>query len=192
MNEKKTNALYPMVFVGMMAALIFVATHFIRIEIPTPTGPTNLKVGNILCLLGGMLFGGLYGGLAAGIGSVFFDLLNPAYVSSAPFTLVFFFIMGAVCGTISHMNGKKGLDTKLNIVAAVSGAMSYWLLYIGKSVIVLMLAGSAFGPALVATVPKMITSGVNVITASVFSVLLAKPMHSALEKIGVFKKMNIK
>ena len=43
MNEKKTNALYPMVFVGMMAALIFVATYFIRIEIPTPTGPTNLR-----------------------------------------------------------------------------------------------------------------------------------------------------
>lgn len=190
MNEKKVKPIYPLVFVGVMAALIFVATYFIRIEIPTPTGVTMLKVGNILCLLAGMLFGGLYGGLSAGIGSMLFDLLNPKYVASAPFTLVFFFIMGCVCGTISHLNGKKGLDTKQNIIAAVSGAFSYWLLYIGKSTIVLMLAGSAFVPALVANSTKMVTSGINGLIAVVCSVIIAKPLNKALRNAGVLDKLG--
>ena len=189
MNNKK-NSIYPMVFVGMMAAIIYVATVYLRVEVPTPTGATNIKTANILILLGGMMFGGLYGGLAAGIGSMLFDLTNPAYVASAPFTFVFFFVMAFVCGKIANAKGKNGLDTKQNIVAATLGAGSYWLLYIGKSVITLVIQGSAFVPAIVATVPKMITSGINVVTAIIFSVLLAVPMNKALQRAGVFKKMD--
>lgn len=191
MNNKK-NSIYPLVFVGMMAAIIYVATVYIRIEIPTPTGPTNLKVANILILLAGMMFGGVYGGLAGGIGSMLFDLTNPAYISSAPFTLLFFFIMAFVCGKIANANGKNGLDMKQNIVAAICGAGSYWCLYIGKSIISLVIQGSAFVPAVIATAPKMITSGTNVIIAVVCSVLLAVPMNKALERAGVFKKMDKK
>ena len=189
MNNKK-NSIYPLVFVGMMAAIIYVATVYIRIEIPTPTGPTNLKVANILILLAGMMFGGLYGGLAGGIGSMLFDLTNPAYISSAPFTLVFFFTMAFVCGKIANARGKNGIDTKQNIVAAICGAGSYWCLYIGKSIISLVIQGSAFVPAVIATVPKMVTSGTNVIIAVVCSVLLAVPMNKALSRAGVFNKMD--
>ena len=191
MNQKK-NSIYPLVFVGMMAAIIYVATVYIRIEIPTPTGPTNLKVANILILLAGMMFGGVYGGLAGGIGSMLFDLTNPAYISSAPFTLVFFFTMAFVCGKIANANGKNGLDTKQNIVASICGAGSYWCLYIGKSIISLVIQGSAFVPAVIATVPKMVTSGTNVIIAVVCSVLLAVPMNKALGRAGVFNKMDKK
>ncbi len=188
--NKKVKTIYPLVFVGVMAALIFVATYFIRIEIPTPTGPTNIKVGNILCLLAGMLFGGLYGGLAAGIGSMFFDLLNPQYVASAPFTLVFFFTMGGVCGYVSHLFGKKGLDKRQNIWGAILGALSYFILHIGKSTIVLMLAGSALTPALVANSTKMVTSGINAVIAVVCSVLLVGPINKALRSAGVLDKLG--
>ena len=182
MKNNNSKTIYSLVFVGVMAALIFVATSFIRIEIPTPTGPTNLKVGNILCLLGGMLFGGLYGGLAAGIGSALFDLTNPLYIASTPFTFAFFFIMGSVCGFISKLGGKKGLDTKQNILAGILGAGSYWVLHIGKSTITLMLAGSAFVPALVANSAKMVTSGINAIIAVTFAVILAKPLNRSEER----------
>lgn len=189
MNSKK-KSIYPLVFVGMMAAMIFVATVYLRFEVPTPTGPTNIKTANILCLLGGMMFGGLYGGLAAGIGSMLFNLTNPAYISSAPFTFIFFFAMGAVCGFISNMHGKNGVDTKQNILAGVLGAATYWVLYIGKSVLVLVISGSAVAPAVAATVPKMVASGINGIVAVICSVLLAKPMNKALERAGVFDKMK--
>ncbi|MBQ7086857.1 MAG: ECF transporter S component [Clostridia bacterium] len=191
MNQKK-NSIYPLVFVGMMAAIIYVATVYLRIQVPTPTGPTNLKVANILILLAGMMFGGVYGGLAAGIGSMLFDLTNSEYITSAPFTFIFFFIMAFVCGKIANANGKNGLDTKQNIVASICGAGSYWCLYIGKNIIEMVIAGSAFVPAVIATAPKMITSGINVVTAIVCAVLLAVPMNKALGRAGVFNKMDKK
>jgi len=183
--------LYDVVVIGLMAAVCFVTTYFLRIEIPTPAGLTNLKIGNIFCLLAGLLFGGLRGGLAAGIGSMFFDLLNPLYVTSAPFTLVFFFMMGFVCGLISHLGGRRGENLLFNIIGAASGALSYFVLHIGKSIIQLVLAGSDFSAAVVACSTKMITSGINAVVAVAASVALVIPLRLALKKAGVFNKIRV-
>lgn len=186
----KRNSTYKIIVVALMAALVFVTTFFIKIEIPTPAGPTMLKVGNIVCLLSGLLFGGLYGGLAAGLGSMLFDLLNPAYVSSAPFTLVFFFLMGFICGTISHMGGRNGRSAKLNILGAACGALTYYVLYISKSIISLVIAGSEFVPALISCSMKMIVSGVNGVISVVAAVLLAPVLRKAIAKTGIFEKLK--
>ena len=146
--EKTRSLTYDIVIVGVMAAGVFVITSVVKIgPIPTPAGPTQIKLGNAFCLLAGMLFGGIRGGLAAGIGSALFDLTNPAFVSSAPFTL-----------------------------------------YFGKSVIVLMMAGSNFTAALIACSTKFITSGINAVIAIVISVPLALICRKALEKAGLGKK----
>lgn len=187
---KFKNKTYEMVVVGIMAAMVFVTSFFLKIEIPTPAGPTMLKVGNIMCLLSGILFGGLYGGLAAGIGSMFFDLMNPAFVSGAPITLVFFFIMGFICGKISHARNYQGQNMRLNVLAAACGAGSYFVLHISKSILELMFAGSAFIPAVLACSTKMITSGLNGIIAIICSVMIAKPLHHALVRAGIYKKMT--
>ena len=106
------KTLHKMVFTGMMAAFVFVATYFLKIHIPTPAGPTMLKTGNILCLLGGLLFGPVCGGLAAGIGSGLYDLTDPAFASGAPITFALFFMMGFLSGLISHLGGADGKDMK--------------------------------------------------------------------------------
>lgn len=183
--DKSRERLYGIVFVGVMAAMVFVTTFFLKIQIATPAGPTMLKVGNAVCLLGGMLFGGLYGGLAAGIGSALFDLTNPAFTPSAPFTLVFFFLMSFVCGTVANARGKDGKNPAMNALGAALGAVLYYILNIGKSVITLMLAGSAFVPALLANTTKMITSGINAVIAVAVSVTLAVPFALALERAGL-------
>ncbi|MBQ2756709.1 MAG: ECF transporter S component [Oscillospiraceae bacterium] len=183
--------LYDIVVIGLMAAVCFVTTYFLRIEIPTPAGPTNIKIGNVFCLLAGLLFGGWRGGLAAGIGSMFFDIVNPAYITSAPFTLVFFFMMGFVAGLVSHLGGRNGKSLTFNIIGALGGALSYFVLHISKSVIELLIAGSDFTAALVACSTKMITSGINVVTATVLSVIIVIPLRLALEKAGVYKKLHI-
>ena len=179
------NTLRKTMFVAVMAAMVFVTTYYIRWEIPTPAGPTMIKVGNIVCLLSGLLFGGLSGGLAAGIGSMFFDLLDPVYASSAPFTLVFFFVMGSVCGWISHSGGAKGEVLWKNILGGICGALSYFILHIGKSIIVLMLAGSAFWPAVAANGVKMLTSGINAVIAVTCSVILAPLLIRALKAANI-------
>ncbi len=164
-----------------MAAMIFVTTYFLKIPIATPAGQTMLKISNGLCLLAGMLFGGVYGGLAAGIGNGMYDLLDPVYITSAPLTFAKFFLMALVCGLISNSGDSKGLSMKRNAIGAVSGAVTYWVLYIAESIIKLMIAGSAFSAAAAACAPKMVTSGINQIMAIVVSLLLIVPLNKALK-----------
>ncbi len=178
-NQNKTQRL---VLVALMAAVCFVSTYFIKIEVPTPAGLTMIKSGNIFCLLAGMLLGGLYGGLAAGIGSMLYDLLNPAYIASAPFTLVFFFMMAFVCGTISRVGDRRGNQTFWNILGAVSGSVTYMILHFSKNIITLMLSGSAFVPALEAISIKMVTSLINSVVAVIFSCVLAPVLKKVLRR----------
>ncbi len=192
MNSEKKWSTYDLVVVGVMAAAVFVATFLLKIgPIPTPGGPTQLKMGNALCLLGGLLFGGLRGGLAAGIGSALFDLTNPAFVASAPFTLVFFFMMGFVCGKISHLGDNKGQSFKWNLIGAIAGSVSYMVLHFGKSILTLVLSGSTWQAAVVANTTKYITSGINSVFAVVVSLALAPVMRTALKKAGIYEKIRI-
>ena len=107
-------------FIGIMAALVYVTSAFLQINIPTAIGSTRLHMGNVMCLLSGLLLGGFQGGLAAGFGSVIFDLTNPLYIASAPFTFVFKFLMAFVCGVITHRTGKEAHWK--TVLAAIIGA----------------------------------------------------------------------
>ena len=169
--------------IGVLAALVFVATYFLKIgPIPTPAGPTQFKMGNAVCLLGAMVFGKTKGGLAAGIGSAMFDLTQPAFVAGAPFTFAFFFAMSYVCGWVSKLGGNDGTKTKQNLIGAICGAGTYLVLHLGKSFISLLLQGSDASAALVACGTKFITSGVNAVFAIVVSVLLAPICKKALDR----------
>ena len=95
------------VMTAMFAALVFVSS-MISVPIPVAIGDvTRILLGNIFCLLSGFTLGPVCGGLAAGIGSALYDLTNPAYIASAPFTFAFKFLLAAVCGVISCFTGKK-------------------------------------------------------------------------------------
>ncbi len=183
METQKKFTVRDLAEIGVLAALVFVATYFLKIgPIPTPAGPTQFKMGNAVCLLGAMVFGKTKGGLAAGIGSAMFDLTQPAFVAGAPFTFAFFFAMSYVCGWISKIGGNDGTGTKQNIIGAVCGACTYLVLHLGKSFITLLLEGSDASAALVACGTKFITSGVNAIFAIVVSVLLAPICKKALDR----------
>lgn len=119
--------LYRIVIIGLMAAMVFVCTMFLGIRIPTPTGTTQLKTANAICLLTGLLFGGWTGGLAAGIGSALFDLTYPEWAAGAWLTFIFFFAMGAICGGIAHAGGAAGkikpaTGSLLSVVPWVTGS----------------------------------------------------------------------
>lgn len=191
MTKRNKITIYDLVVVGLMAAMIFVATFFLKIEIPTPTGATMLKMGNIFCLLAGLLFGGWRGGLAAGIGCGLYDLTDPKFVAGAPLTFLFYFLMAFVCGSIAHSGKAEGKSKVRNAIAVLSGAVLYMTLYIGKNVIVLMLAGSAFAPAFIATLPKLATSFTNNATAAIVSFLIAPALRLAVAKAGIYEKIML-
>lgn len=188
--KKSRFTLYRIVIIGLMAAMVFVCTMFLGIRIPTPTGTTQLKTANAICLLTGLLFGGWTGGLAAGIGSALFDLTYPEWAAGAWLTFIFFFAMGAICGGIAHAGGAAGKNKARNWLAAVCGAVGYWLLYVGKSILVLCLSGSAFSAAFIATTPKMLTGGINAVFAIVVSNLLAVLLRPKLEAAGIFETLQ--
>lgn len=115
-----------------MAALVFVSTQF-NIKIPLGMGVTSMiSFGNIFCILSALLLGPIYGGLAAGIGSFFFDLLDPVFITSAPFTLVFKFIMAFVCGKIAYSGGHTADSHKRNLIASIAGLLAYIVLHLAK------------------------------------------------------------
>lgn len=187
MNKRFT--VYNLVVVGVLAAIVFTLTFFVRIEIPTPAGPTNLKLANAFIMMSGMVFGGWRGGLAGGIGSMIFDLLNPVYISSAPFTLVFFFLMGFVCGVVANIGNKHGKQVFWNVLGGVLGGLTYFVLHIGKSVFELVLAGSDFWAAFGACSTKMVTSSINLVIGVVIACILAPILKEALKRTGMYQKI---
>ena len=77
-----------------------------------------------------------------------------------------------------------------NWLAAFCGAGAYWLLYIGKSVLLLTLSGSTWQAAVIASAPKMLASGINAVFAVVVANLLATLLRPKLEQAGVFESLR--
>lgn len=164
--------------IGIMGAAVYVASAFLQISIPTAIGSTRLHMGNVMCLLSGMLLGPVQGGFAAGIGSMFFDLTNPAYFASAPFTFAFKFAMAWLCGKISsgHTEGRK----RRYVMGAFLGSFAYVILYLGKSFaehyILLKLPMEA---VMLTLAQKAAVSGTNAVVAC----LVAVPLGLALRPV---------
>lgn len=189
-GRQVTNTIYRIVLWGLFAALVFVGSQ-ISVPIPVAIGDvTRIHLGNIFCLLSGFILGPVGGGLAAGVGSALYDMTNPAYIASAPFTFAFKFLLAAVCGWVAYAGGKKGTDHRLNIIAAVCGSVTYMILYLGKSFISGLLIGSELGAVLTSLATKAVTSSVNAIIATVVSVPLYAVIHMALKKSGLLEKIG--
>ena len=191
-KSNKKFSIYDMAVVGVMAAICFVVTYFIKIEFPTPAGPVMLKLANAFCLLAGMLFGGLRGGLAAGIGSMMYDVLDPKYITDAPFTLVRFFLMAYICGVICYRNSETGNQTLRNIIGASVGSLFSVAFYFAQSIIKQMLLGQPFDIAILNIIPKISTSMINAVIAVILASILAPLLNEALKRAGLYQKLNVK
>lgn len=191
-KKKPLFGLYDIVMVGVMAAIVFVLTYFVKIQIPTPTGPVMFKTANIFILLSGLLLGGVRGGLAAGIGSMIYDLLDPAYVTESWVTFIRFFLVAFICGVIAYARKSNGENKVQNIIAAAVGAFSSVALYAVQCVVKLMITGSSFSAAFVASLPKLSVSAINAVIAFIFAVILVFPLRAALKRAGVYQKLSLR
>ena len=176
----KKNKVRELAFIGVMAALVFVTTNFLSIKIPVGAGQTQIHMGNVMCILSGLLFGPVSGGLASGIGSMFVDLLNPAWAPEFWITFINKFVMGFVAGLISHLGKQSQVK---NIVAAVCGAVSYVACYLTKNYIqeaILMKQPIETVKAILLT--KGATSLTNALIAMTVSVILFNLLQPALKR----------
>ncbi len=188
MNNRQKVSTYTIAAVGMMAAMVFVASG-LRIVIPIGMDNAAVHFGNIFCLLAGLLLGGVRGGLAAGIGSAFFDLSNPLYVRSAPFTFLFKFLMAYVCGVLSHKRGRMASSARWNLAAGIAGQLTYLALYLGKGFLEKILEGALWQSAAVVQLAKLPASGFNAVVAVIVSAALAPVFLQAMKKSNIYSKL---
>ncbi len=192
--EKEQKGLPPVlkiVLTALFAALTFIGS---MIYVPVPAVVGNLSrihLGNIFCLLSGLILGPVGGGLAAGTGSALFDVMNPKYIASAPFTFVFKFAMAALCGLISARGEKKGRAVHgWNVIAAAAGNALYMVCYLSKAFIESALLGNELEVTLLAVSTKAVTSGINAVIAVVVSVPLYTMIRAALKRSGMAGKLT--
>lgn len=103
MINDKNEKVYKIVLTALMAALCYVAFTFLKIPIPTFGGDmVALHIGNAFCVLAALLLGGFYGGLAGSLGMTIADILDPAYITSAPKTFILKLCIGLIAGLVAH------------------------------------------------------------------------------------------
>ncbi len=173
-HTKNKNYLYTIVSVALMAALVYVG-NYLQIKIPNGVLVTRIHLGNSMCLLAGLLFGGKRGGLSSGIGAALYDVFDPIYIFSAPYTFFSKFAMGWVCG---KLNKREGKEFSTALIAAIVGQLTYILLYIVKSFVTILIIGGTVETALIAASTNLVTSLIN----GTIAVLIAVPLYFVLKK----------
>lgn len=170
--------------IALMAALVFVATN-IKIDIPTPLGKTMVHMGNIICVLAGLLFGPIHGGLAAGIGSAIFDLTDPIFAPEFWITFIMKFLMSFIAGKIAH-SGK--ITQKKIVIATMAGIFGYRIIYVTKEVILhYFILKSPWETVLGVLLSTNIISILSMTWNIIATILLYNMLAASLKKAGVIK-----
>lgn len=182
MTSEKNYTTKKIAIVALMIGLVYVGS-LISFYIPVGIGtPTRLHLGNGFCLLAGLILGPIWGGFAAGVGSVFLDLTNPAYIAGAPITFIFKFLMSAVCGAIAMDKSGHGLNKRKNLIGGILGQLTYIVLYIGKTFLSLnLLFGVPKEGAWATLATKLGSSVINAVFAVLISMALMLVINSRPE-----------
>lgn len=176
-NEKR-RSLYGIVAVGLMSALVYVG-NFMSIPL---NYETRIHLGNSMCLLAGLLFGGVSGGLSSGIGGALYDLFNPLHTLSAPYTFFSKFAMGWTAGKLNRSGIKSELARAFT--AAICGQIVYIILYLVKAFAEQLILGNPVETAASVMITKASASLINGGLAVVISVPLYFALKKALKALG--------
>ena len=179
MNQKITTKRIAMA--GLLAALTAVGSA-IRITVPADlVGTSSIHLGNIFCALSGVLLGPGLGGLAAGLGSAIYDMTNPIYISECWLTFLMKGAYALAAGLVfKYLPLKEYLR---DLLATTVGALTYALLYLGKSFLkAVVVSGLTADAALIATGAKLPATIFNMAVAMVVAPVLAKAIRRALQQ----------
>ena len=181
MQNKKV---YKLVITALMATLCYVVFTLIQIKIPTPAGYTSFHLGNVFCVLAALLIDGVSGGLAGAIGMGIADLMDPAYVITAPKTIILKFLIGFITGTLAHkvFKIKEKENPKKEILLSIVIGMLFNVIaepifsYIYYSLIL----GNIDKAASYLTLAKWITTSTNSLLTIIISYILYFPLKKTI------------
>ena len=183
-QDKKT---YKVVFIGVMAAIVFVITY-LRI----PFLGSKLSVGNAFCLLSGLLFGPVPGGLAAGLGSFIYDMVGGYDFVQALITFISKGAMACICALVAQTYIKDRPESNAKIITgSVIGAVSYVILYMLKTFVYGMwVDGLTMDGTLVKMASKLPASAINAVAAIIIAPILYKAIAPTLRRMGALDKIR--
>lgn len=182
---QKTLSTRKVIFVALMAALVYVATM-----ISFPLLGSKVRLANPVSLLGALLMGPVLGGMASGLGSFIYDITT-GYGLESIITFVSKFIMAWVCGMIAFAGNRKAEDHKWNVVACVAGAWTYVALYMLKTFIFQRFVYGFPMDAVWATMMgKLPASAINAVGAMVIAPILYTALRPALKGAGLWEELR--
>ena len=167
---------FKIVLASLFAALICVATMFIRIPSPV-SGYLNLGDGFVL--LSAFLLGPALGTVSAGIGSMLADLLS-GYPMYAVGTLVIKGVVALIAATLCRKLGKGGLKSLL--IAAIVAELWMTLGYFIYSGLCL-----SYGLGAAAEIPGNLCQGAAGIAVAAFLTPALMKSHEIRE---ILEKLN--
>lgn len=184
MKQNKRLTIRKMVLAAMLSALVLIFSM-----ISFPIGDiSRFHLGNVMCLLSGLVFGPLMGGFAAGFGSMLYDFTNPLYTPEFWITFITKFAMGFTAGVLYHKAFVKLPDHIRYPLSAFFGAALYVVLYGAKSALTMhYIKGNPWVAVWPVVGGKMAVSSLNAAISIVLSAFLAPILKMALQKAGLFK-----
>ena len=182
------NRIQKLALTAVMAALCYVSFTFLQIKIPTPAGFISFHLGNVFCVLAALLIDGVSGGIAGAIGMGIGDLLDPAYVITAPKTIFLKFFIGFITGTVAHRVFHINVcrDRQLYKATLFSAIAGMGFNIIGEPLISyiyydLLLSNSDKALSYL-TAAKFITTSVNALLSIIVATAIYIPLSKRLPK----------
>ncbi len=152
LNDKRVKfKTKDMVQTALLTALVFVATYFIRIQLPIMASGGLVHLGNIMLFAIAIVFGKQKGAIAGAVGMALFDL-SSGWAVWAPFTFIIRGVMGYMIGTIAWSKGREGNSFRINLFALILSAI--WMIA-GYYISEVILYGNWIAP--MASIPGNIT-----------------------------------
>ena len=187
MEKKKPYfTTYRVVFIAVMAAIVYVLTLF-----RFPLLGSKVHFANAMCLLSGLLFGPVCGGLAAGIGSALNDALAGGYdFIQCLITLVSKFAMAAICALIAGTPHLEKTNHTRVVLGSIIGALSYVALYMLKTYIYQRFVyGNPMDAVWATMVAKLPASMINAVFAMIVAPLLYAALVPPLRRANLLEKL---
>ena len=181
MNEKRSN-INDIVRVGIFAAITFLGIQTFRIPLPAAVGTPFVHFGHIFVVFGVLLLGGKLGAISGTLGLVIFDLVN-GYLQAMPQVFVETIIKCLILGAVFEMLKKITKELPAAIIsAAIYGIIGIFIEFI-MGTIMMMVAGSAFMPALLGSLTSIPATVINAVFMVVVIGILYKPVKKIYARI---------
>lgn len=173
------------VMTASFAAITFLGIQAFRIPLPAAVGTPFVHFGHIFVVMGVLLQGGKRGAVSGTIGLVVFDLLN-GYLHAMPQvfveTIVKCLILGSIFAFWKKKHGEQKEYKGAVICSIIYGCMNIIIEFV-MGVIQMMIVGSGFRAAIVASVTSIPATIINVVFLVAGITVLYKPVKKVYQRI---------